>query len=277
MAEHYRFFNSTSDDIREYNASEFAEYFSRFVSDGIFSEDNKLALEVTAGNGLNINIDRGYAFVRGYLYRNDSTLTKSIEPADSSLDRIDRVVLRFDEVAREIKVDIKVGQFSSSPRPASIEVTGTVKEMPLAQVRVNAGSNSVSITDERLSEETGIAGLLIDIPVKDLKASWNNFLTENKNELDLYRNSINEQIQDAIIDWDTWKDDEKAAFEDWLNNLEFILSEDEIAGVVIKADENRDRIMDLEDGKMDKSKITISDKEADVILMNENDIWIKYE
>lgn len=38
--------------------------------------------------------------------------------------------------------------------------------------------------------------------------------------------------------------------------------------------EKLDSIMDK---KMDKTKITISNAEADVSLMNENDIWIKYE
>lgn len=86
MAEHYRFFNSANGDIREYTAAEFAEYFSRFLSDGLYTENGKAGLQVTPGSGLNVNIATGYAFVRGYMYKNDSTITKQLDTADTMLD-----------------------------------------------------------------------------------------------------------------------------------------------------------------------------------------------
>jgi hypothetical protein len=76
MAEHCRFFNSAEDDLREYTAAEFAEYFSRFLSDGLYTINGRAGLKVTPGAGLSINIDTGYAFIRGYMYKNDSVMTK---------------------------------------------------------------------------------------------------------------------------------------------------------------------------------------------------------
>jgi hypothetical protein len=64
MAEHCRFFNSAEDDLREYTAAEFAEYFSRFLSDGLYTINGRAGLKVTPGAGLSINIDTGYAFIR---------------------------------------------------------------------------------------------------------------------------------------------------------------------------------------------------------------------
>jgi hypothetical protein len=147
MAEHYRFFNSAEDDLREYTAAEFAEYFSRFLSDGLYTVNGRAGLKVSPGTGLSVNIDTGYAFIRGYMYKNDSEMTRTLEPADTMLDRIDRIILSFDEVAREIKVVVKKGTFSSTPQAPAIEVSSTVKEMTLAQVRIRKSSAAISTQD----------------------------------------------------------------------------------------------------------------------------------
>lgn len=172
MAERYRFFNSAEGDIREYTAAEFAEYFSRFLSDGLYAENGQAGLKVTAGTGLSVNVDPGYAFIRGYLYHNDNTISLALDPADSILNRIDRVVLRFDEVAREIKVALKKGTFGSSPIPPEFIVTDTVKELTLAQVRVNAGASTPVIEDERFKDSCGLVEVLASIPLNDLLDQW---------------------------------------------------------------------------------------------------------
>lgn len=183
MAEYFRFFNSSEGDPREYTASEFAEYFSQFLSDGLYAQDGNTGLKVTAGTGLNVKVAPGYAFIRGYLYKNDATINIALDPADSMLNRIDRVVLRFDEVAREIKVSLKKGTFSSTPQPPAIEVTDTVKELTLAQVIINAGASSVtSITDERFKETCGLVEILASIPLNDFMNQWNEWFEGRQNE-----------------------------------------------------------------------------------------------
>lgn len=183
MAENYRFFNSAEGDIREYTASEFAEYFSRFLSDGLYAINGDAGLKVTSGAGLTVDIGTGYAFVRGYLYHNDSPLNIALSPADTILHRIDRLVLRFDEVAREIKVAVKIGNFSSTPQPPAIVVTDTVKEMTLAQVRVNAGATNVTaIIDERFKETCGLVEILASIPLNDFMDQWNAWFAGRQNE-----------------------------------------------------------------------------------------------
>lgn len=182
MAERYRFFNSAAGDIREYTAAEFAEYFSRFLSDGLYPENGEAGLKISADTGLSVAVDPGYAFVRGYLYHNDSPITINLDAADPILNRIDRVVLRFDEVARDIKVALKKGTFSSSPQPPAIEVTDTVKEMTLAQVRVNAGSSTPVITDERFKDTCGLVEILASMPLNDFAEQWNTWFEGRQNE-----------------------------------------------------------------------------------------------
>jgi hypothetical protein len=181
MAEHFRFFNSAEGDIREYLAADFAEYFSRFLSDGLYVQNGQAGLKVTPGEGLGVEVASGYAFLRGYLYHNDAPLFLDLEPADTILDRLDRVVLRFDEVAREIRLAVKPGEFSSTPVAPVLEVTGSIKELGLAQIFVKHGATNLvtgAITDERLSEACGLVSSLIEVPVSEMWAIWNEALDD---------------------------------------------------------------------------------------------------
>lgn len=60
MPEKSGFFDSTADDIRAYPARDFAEYFARLFTNGVFNGGTNL--EVTAaGNDANIRLNVGYA------------------------------------------------------------------------------------------------------------------------------------------------------------------------------------------------------------------------
>lgn len=226
MAEHFRFFNSAEGDVREYLASEFAEYFARFLSDGLYAENGQAGLKVTPGEGLQVQVAAGYAFVRGYMYHNDAPMTFALDPADSILDRIDRVVLRFDEVAREIRLGIKTGAFSSTPAPPTLEDTETVKELGLARVYVAHGATSLTqqkITDERLTEACGLVSSLITIPAQEMWDAWN--LTLGQIEADWATQTADidsdwaDQAGGIGTDWDTIKSAWQAWFDSVQNTL----------------------------------------------------------
>jgi hypothetical protein len=207
MAEHYRFFNSAEDDLREYTAAEFAEYFSRFLSDGLYTVNGRAGLKVSPGTGLSVNIDTGYAFIRGYMYKNDSEMTRTLEPADTMLDRIDRIILSFDEVAREIKVVVKKGTFSSTPQAPAIEVSSTVKEMTLAQVRIRKSSAAIStqdITDERFLATCGLVSSLIDIPAQEMWDIWNDALDSIEAQWDAREGTIQGEWDLMKASWQDW-------------------------------------------------------------------------
>ncbi len=207
MAEHYRFFNSAEDDLREYTAAEFAEYFSRFLSDGLYTVNGRAGLKVSPGTGLSVNIDTGYAFIRGYMYKNDSEMTRTLEPADTMLDRIDRIILSFDEVAREIKVVVKKGTFSSTPQAPAIEVSSTVKEMTLAQVRIRKSSAAIStqdITDERFLATCGLVSSLIDIPAQEMWDIWNDALDSIEAQWDAREETIQGEWDLMKASWQDW-------------------------------------------------------------------------
>lgn len=152
MAEHYRFFNSTAGDEREYQASDFAEYFGLFVPDGTYIEDGEVGLGVTPGSGLEVEVGTGFANIRGYFYKNDAEKVFELDPADSVLDRIDRVVLKLDIVNRYMRLELKKGTLGSQPSPPALVDDASTKEIPIAQIRVNHGAVSITagnIADER--------------------------------------------------------------------------------------------------------------------------------
>lgn len=167
MPEKSGFFDSTATDIRAYPAREFAEYFSRFIKNGIFSGGTFLKV-VANGTDANVSIQTGYGWINGYLYGvYDTALTLPIQAA-TTLDRIDRVVLRLDVSAavRSIKAVVLQGTPSTTPTAPSLTRSGDVYDLSLAQVRVNANTSIVTpsnITDERLNNDVcGIVTGLID-------------------------------------------------------------------------------------------------------------------
>lgn len=147
MAEHFRFFNSSEEDIREYQASEFAEYFEAFIPDGVHFADG---LEVTQGTGLEVVLSEGFANIRGYFYKNDAPKPFALDNADNVLDRIDRIVIKLDIVNRTMGASLKTGSMGSTPTPPELIDNASVKEIPVAQIRVNANATSGVITDERV-------------------------------------------------------------------------------------------------------------------------------
>jgi len=149
MAELYRFFNSTPDDKRTYQATDFAQFFTNFLGNGFFN-----GLSVTASDSMVVGVRSGSAMIEGHQYTNTDTKDLTVDGADSTNDRIDRVVLRLDANTdkRYIKAFIKKGQTASNPVPPELERTDYIYELSLAQVRIEAGKSfidSSQLTDER--------------------------------------------------------------------------------------------------------------------------------
>ena len=154
------FFNSISGD-RRYKAEEWAEYFASFISNGVFPNPST-GLQVLASNSMIITVNTGKAWINGYFYFNTSNLTITLDNADGVLNRIDRVVVRWDLQDRVISVQVKKGTYSATPSAAAIQRDADAYELVLADIYVGAGAVSVSqanITDQRLNST--LCGLVV--------------------------------------------------------------------------------------------------------------------
>ncbi|MEJ8546688.1 phage tail protein [Brevibacillus borstelensis] len=178
MAEHYRFFDSTGEDERVYTADEFAEYFRRVLTDGIFNGGTNLKVE-TDGTNIRTYIRPGYAWLQGYMYKIDTEpLYLQHEYPDPALDRIDRVVIRLDKRLehRYVRAFILTGKPAASPVPPALTRDENVFELSLAQVRIVKGKSYIEgwqITDERLDNK--VCGLVNSLIQADTTTIFNQF------------------------------------------------------------------------------------------------------
>ena len=113
------FFNSVSHD-RTYKAEDWAEYFASFIGNGVFPVPST-GLQVVAGDGMQIAVKAGKAWINGYFYNNTSDLSLTLATADGVLNRIDRVVVRWDLTNRTITSAIKSSAYSASPSAPAVQ------------------------------------------------------------------------------------------------------------------------------------------------------------
>ena len=153
------FFNSSGGD-RVYSATDFAAYFGKLVSNGIFYTTTT-NLQVTPGSGMAVNVAAGSAWINGYSYENTDALTINLATASGVNPRIDRVVVRFSAVERRIYLAVLTGTPAETPTAPALTRSNDTYELGLADILVPKGSVSIpalNITDTRLN--TALCGLV---------------------------------------------------------------------------------------------------------------------
>jgi hypothetical protein len=128
--------------------------WAKNMGEGVIN-DKGLELEPFAdGSGMNVKVRTGQALVRGHYYDNTSEVTLTIAPANLSLPRIDRVVLRLDPTANTLLLAVLTGTPNASPvAPALTQTESALYEFPIALVAVAAAAvviSSGNVTDQRL-------------------------------------------------------------------------------------------------------------------------------
>ncbi|OAB31745.1 hypothetical protein PMSD_18340 [Paenibacillus macquariensis subsp. defensor] len=174
-------FDTIEGDVREYPAREFAEYFGRFLTNGVFNGGQYLQVTATGTNSY-VSISLGSAWIKGYAYSvYDEAVSLPITPA-TTLDRIDRIVLRLDTSTpvRSIKAIVLQGVPNANPVPPSLVRSGDIFDLSLAQVRVVANSIIVTqakITDERMNSTVcGLVNSLIQVDTTVFQQKWDAFM-----------------------------------------------------------------------------------------------------
>ena len=153
------FFNSSGGD-RVYSATDFAAYFGKLVSNGIFYASGT-NLQVTPGSGMALSVAAGSAWINGYSYENTDSLTLNLATASGVNPRIDRVVVRFSAVERRIYLAVLTGTPAETPTAPALTRSNDTYEIGLADILVPKGSvtiSALSIADTRLS--TALCGLV---------------------------------------------------------------------------------------------------------------------
>lgn len=159
MAKKFGFFNSINGD-RKYLASDISQAFDIGVTTGIKAEENNL--KVVVYEGMQVQIQPGSAMIFGHFFMNDEPEIIYIDTADAELNRIDRVVVRYDAYTREVNTAVIKGSPALSPTPPARLETGEQFDLVLADIYVPAAAteiNTSNITDMRDSELCGYIGV----------------------------------------------------------------------------------------------------------------------
>ena len=110
--EKYGFFSSVDGD-RLYTAADFTSYFGRFLTNGYFSVEPE-GLKVTANGTLELTVNAGSMWINGHIYELTEPKVLTVD-TQANFARRDRVVIKLDHVAREIRAEIKKGEGSEYP------------------------------------------------------------------------------------------------------------------------------------------------------------------
>ncbi|CAM3743614.1 hypothetical protein COLU111180_06205 [Cohnella lubricantis] len=213
MPQKSSFFDSTATDPREYSATEFAEYFSRLVGNGVFAGGTNLAVTANGGETF-VSVSLGFGWINGYLYSVYGVpVDLPIAPNTAAQDRIDRVVLRLDTSApvRSITAAVVEGTPAANPAPPPLTREGNIYELSLAQVRLIANTATVNpalITDERLNNAVCglVTGLIDQADTTDIFNQFQAWLTAKQAEWQQEWNDFMGTIQDGGFATTTYVD-----------------------------------------------------------------------
>lgn len=179
---------------------------AKLLTDGILPNPST-NLQVEAGSGMNVVVNSGFAICAGGLKLEENQRTLAIQAADSNYDRIDTVVLRWNDNDSERICDLYIveGIPAASPLRPELTRTESIWELGLADLFINKNSSAISnqrITDTRY--ETARCGIISAISEFDTTTLY-------------------QQVQ---ADLAGFKASEQADFITWFNDIKGQLSED---------------------------------------------------
>lgn len=157
MAFSYGFFNAKNLD-RVYTAEDFTTYLSSLICNGILDTygDN---FSITAGDGLNVTIGTGKAWINGHYFVNDSPYTLSLQQyVDESLSRYVSIGICCDisDSVRACRLAVRQGTAATSPTIPTFDNTETATYLMLAAIRLKGSATNITasnITDCREDEK----------------------------------------------------------------------------------------------------------------------------
>lgn len=250
------FFNSVSHD-RVYRAEEWAEYFASFIGNGVFPVPSN-NLQVVAGSGMVVTVKAGKAWINGYFYYNTGDLSLTLPVADGVLNRIDRIVVRWDLTERLISVVVKSSAPSASPTPPALQRDADAYELCLADITTGAGVTAISqavITDRRLDPSLCgvVAGVVDQIDTAAFNAQLQAWFTDYKaqslqefNDLVSYMESLEllgDQQYNALQAYmNAFKLEAENDFNAWFASVKNVLDEDTVGHLVNMIQSNTARI-----------------------------------
>lgn len=202
-------------------------------------------LQVHAGtDGMTVVVSPGFAVIEGGLCLEENSRTLAITASDPQFDRIDTVVVRWNENDSVRTADLHVVQGVPAQNPIRPTLTreGSIYEIGIADIFVTKGVTTITnekITDTRM--ESARCGIVSSV------SEWDT-------------TTIYQQIQGELA---KFKSDEEVAFANWFDYMKDQLSEDAAGRLQAEVD-------DLDNAKADKTEINdLATEKADKTEVNQ--------
>ena len=264
-------FNSKDHD-RVYKAEDWAWYFSTFIKNGVFPNEQNNGLQVVSDNGMQILVKAGFGFINGYAFRNEQDFTITLETADGALNRYDRIILRWDLAARQMYLAVLKGAASANPTAKAITRNNEIYDLVLADVYIGKGVLSIQtadITDQRYNSNLCgiVTGVIEQIDASVLTQQFDDFfksynaqiLTEYQNYLSVI--ATDEQQADTALETyksklEEYKTEYQNSFESWVDTLKDILTEEAAGNLQEEIEELQVTVEELQKELIERTSIT---------------------
>lgn len=210
------FFDSYSGD-RTYNSASFEEWLKPFFTDGVFNGGLQVSAQSTPN--MTVKISAGKAFVNGKLALFDNENNLTIETAHGTYARIDTIVIRRDNTARTISIEVVKGTASANPQPKTPTRDADTFELVVAQILVDAGTTAIT------------AAKVADRRPDATVCGW---VTATVDQVDF------DQFKQQF---DGWADEAAADFEDWFQHLQDELDDNQAAHLQNEIDNLDDEVV----------------------------------
>lgn len=192
---------------RTYSAGDFASYLNKLVGNGVFPNPST-SMQVSAGTGFQVVVGAGEGWIDGHKIVNDADMILTVDQADVTLDRIDRVIMYCDMVNREMGIKIKKGTNASKPTAPALTRTQNLKEYCLATYTVPHQSTGITvdrITDTRLDSSVCgmVQGLIQQVDTATLYQQWNagyaKAIEDNQELFDTWFDNVKDTLSTSTL------------------------------------------------------------------------------
>lgn len=237
----YGFYNSLNGD-RKYDAMQFGQLFDGIINDGVFMSIGD-HMNVTATSGMQVRVGSGRAWFNSTWSYNDTGMVLELTQGATLLNRIDYIVLEVDKNDVTRANTIKVIEGTAASTPVAPELINSdiekIYQYPLAEVYVAAGTTTLS--QSNITNKVGtyqcpfVTGILETIDIDDLVAQWGT-------EWDEW---LVQRVDVADKAFSEFRDEQKALFDTWFANVQYVLSGDAAGKLQVEIDDLQDNLVQI--------------------------------
>lgn len=178
---------------------------------GVFGAENNAA--VSAAGGMAVNVSDGIGWITnadgdGIVWWNGTqkdsgnAMQLIVSPADSALERIDRVIVEWKTTGYADLPVIRLleGTAAITAQPPGLTNNDTIRQLSLARIAVAAGTTTITasmITDERLdSTVCGLVTEQVRVDTSMVNSQVQSMLAETKSQTKSVLDGINKELAD---------------------------------------------------------------------------------